>query len=149
MPKQHKKANKSMLRSKIIALILGLFGISLIGVALAAGGGGSTAGIAFSAIATHVDTSVNELAVILTDVAIIAGIGFIMASFFKFHQHKLNPTQVPLSQGVTLLLIGAGLVLFPTMLPTATTALFGSQATIAKTGGTAISNIINGTGTKK
>ena len=76
----------------------------------------------------------------------IAGIGFIMASFFKFHQHKLNPTQVPLSQGITLLLIGAGLAVFPTLLPTATHAVFGSSADIAKIGGGQIGGLIGGSG---
>src|SRR3990167_7245376 len=88
--------------------------------------------VTLSAISNNVDVSVTKLATVLTDVSLIAGIGFIMASFFKFHQHKLNPTQVPISQGITLLLIGAGLCLFPTMLPTATTAIFGSKASIAQ-----------------
>lgn len=143
MIKQFKKVKKSMLKTTMaVAFIAGFLGLSIVGITF----GYTPTNVSFSAIANHVDTSVNELAVVLTDVAIIAGIGFIMASFFKFHQHKLNPTQVPLSQGVTLLLIGAGLVLFPTMLPTATSALFGSQASIAKTGGTQINKVINGTG---
>lgn len=101
-----------------------------------------TGGIALSSIASNVDTSVKELSTVFVDIALIAGVGFVMASFFKFHQHKLNPTQVPISQGVTLLLIGAGLILFPTMLPTAKRALFGSAAQIAKIGGGQIHSII-------
>jgi intracellular multiplication protein IcmD len=101
-----------------------------------------TSGLALSSIASNIDVSVKELSTVLSDISLIAGVGFVMASFFKFHQHKLNPTQVPLSQGITLLLIGAGLMLFPTMLPTAKRAVFGSQAQIAKIGGNQIHSII-------
>jgi intracellular multiplication protein IcmD len=100
--------------------------------------------VGLTEIGKNVDNSVFQLARVLTDVALIAGVGFVMASFFKFHQHKLNPTQVPLSQGVTLMLIGAGLMLFPTILPTATQAVFGKQATIAQVGGSQIKGIIGG-----
>lgn len=111
-----------------------------------------TCGVAFAATPTaitlsklsgNVDTSVKSLATVLSDVALIAGVGFVMAAFFKFHQHKLNPTQVPISQGITLLLIGAGLMLFPTMLPTATHAIFG-KASIDQTGGSQIGSLIGG-----
>lgn len=101
-----------------------------------------TSGIALKSIASNIDSSVKELSTVLSDISLIAGVGFVMASFFKFHQHKLNPTQVPISQGLTLLLIGAGLILFPTMLPTAKRAVFGSSAQISKVGGHQIHSII-------
>jgi len=103
-------------------------------------------GVSISMIANNVGKSVGHLAVVLTDVSLIAGIGFVMASFFKFHQHKLNPTQVPMSQGITLLLIGAALMLFPTMLPTATHAIFGKGASFGKISGSAIKALIGATG---
>jgi intracellular multiplication protein IcmD len=77
----------------------------------------------------------------LEDVALICGVGFILASFFKFHQHKLNPTQVPMSQGVTLLVIGAGLSVFPHLLNTASSGVFG--ASVAKLGSGGIGSIIS------
>ncbi len=107
----------------IMKIVLFLGSTLFTGLALAA-----PSAVTVSAIADNVGSSVGHMAVVLTDVSIIAGIGFVMASFFKFHQHKLNPTQVPLSQGITLLLIGAALLLFPTMLPTATHAVFGSAS---------------------
>src|SRR3990167_3806033 len=131
---------------KPILMISSVVGVLFSAGAVFAAGGDTTSGIALSTIAGNVDTSVQQLATVLSDISLIAGVGFVMASFFKFHQHKLNPTQVPISQGVTLLLIGAGLVLFPTMLPTAKNALFGSSAQIAKVGGKQINSII-GTGT--
>lgn len=42
----------------------------------------------------------------------IAGIGLIAASFFKFHQHKQNPTQDSLAAAVLLLTAGVGFILF-------------------------------------
>jgi len=123
-----------------IALVFG--GVLFAGLAMAAT---APSAVSVSALAANVGKSVGHLAVVLTDVSIIAGIGFVMASFFKFHQHKLNPTQVPMSQGITLLLIGAALLLFPTMLPTATHAVFGS-ATFGKVSGGGVRALIGASG---
>jgi intracellular multiplication protein IcmD len=100
--------------------------------------------VTLKTIASNVGSSVHQLSVMLQDLSLIAGIGFIMASFFKFHQHKLNPTQVPMSQGVTLLVIGGGLTLFPILLPTAGTAVIGSNATFATIAGSQISSLVGG-----
>ena len=113
--------------------------VCFVGAAFAADGDTVT----LSSIASNIDTSVSMIATILQDISLVAGIGFIMASFFKFHQHKLNPTQIPMSQGLTLLLIGAGLTLFPTLLPTVKQSVFG-DATIAKVGGSQINSLIGG-----
>lgn len=121
---------------KIAAVVVG---VALAGTALAA----TTKGLYLSDIQTNLGSSVGQLAIILQDISLVAGIGFVMASFFKFHQHKLNPTQVPISQGITLLLIGAGLLLFPVLLPTAAKAAFGTTA-ISKTSGGAITSLISG-----
>lgn len=99
--------------------------------------------VTIQTISTNVDSGISSLAKVLQDVALITGIGFILASFFKFHQHKLNPQQVPMSQGVTLLVIGAGLAVFPHLLSTATQGVFGT--TTVKVGGTAIKSTIGGT----
>ncbi len=131
-----------MRAKRILATALGLLAILSTGFAFAADPG--TGGIALSSINSNIDTSVTVLAKILSDISLIAGIGFVMASFFKFHQHKLNPTNIPLSQGITLILIGSGLILFPTLLPTTTRAVFGT-VTVNKVGGGQISKLIGGT----
>jgi len=130
----------SLFRKMLMPLLIvgSIFAVLFAEAALA----GVTQGIALSSIASNVDTSVKELSTVFSDISLIAGVGFVMASFFKFHQHKLNPTQVPISQGVTLLLIGAGLIIFPSILPTAKRAIFGSGAEIAKVGGGQIHSII-------
>ncbi len=99
--------------------------------------------VTVSAIATNIGTTVTQTAKILQDLSLIAGIGFIMASFFKFHQHKLNPTQVPMSQGVTLLVIGAGLTLFPILIPTAGSAVLGTAQHVSKVSGKGITDLIS------
>lgn len=76
-------------------------------------------------IKAGIDKSVKSVMGILQDVAMVTGVGFVIASFFKFHQHKMQPTQVPLSQGVTLLLVGAGLTVFPSLLGTTAQSAFG------------------------
>ncbi len=139
---QHKSSRKKWL--KLATLIFTFGGVLLTGVAFAAGTGTGPDALTLGGIAKTVDTSVTETAVILTDAALLAGIGFVLASFFKFHQHKLNPTQVPLSQGITLLLIGAGLMLFPTLIPTASKAVFGT-AKVATVSGNQIVGLIGGT----
>ena len=138
---QRKKSHLFRRMLKPLLLITAVLGVLLAGAVFAAT---TPVALKLSSIATNVDTSVRELSTVLTDVSLIAGVGFVLASFFKFHQHKLNPTQVPISQGVTLLLIGAGLILFPTMLPTASQAVFGSKANIARTGGGQIHGLIDG-----
>ena len=101
-------------------------------------------GLVLSAVSSQISSTVGYMAHIISNVALIAGIAFVMASFFKFHQHKLNPTQVPLSQGVTLLLIGAGLTLMPIIVPTAKNTVFGTSAKVSTLTGAGMKNLIGG-----
>lgn len=128
-----------MRAKRLLAVAVGLVAFISSGLALA---DVATSGIALSSIGSNIDSSVSVLGRVLSDISLIAGVGFVMASFFKFHQHKLNPTNVPLSQGITLILIGSGLILFPTLLPTTTRAVFGSQAKVNKVGGNQIEKLI-------
>ncbi len=128
--------------SKKVALILGLLGGLLITCSIFAD---PADGLALSAVSSQISSTVGHISVILSNVALIAGISFVMASFFKFHQHKLNPTQVPLSQGVTLLLIGAGLTLLPLLIPTAKNTVFGSSAKVSTLSGGSMKQLINDT----
>lgn len=100
-----------------------------------------TTQLTLSAINTSFTSGVKNIVVLMQDIATVAGIGFVFSSFFKFHQHKMNPQQVPLSQGVTMLMIGAGLTVFPHLLNTASKAVFGQS--IAKVGSASISGVIS------
>ena len=126
-------------RKKILAVIVTVSLLGFTGVSAAV----NIDPVTLSTIAKSVDNTVSELATVLVDIALISGIGFIMASFFKFHQHKQNPQQVQMSQGVSLLLIGCGLTLIPLLLPTASVSVLGSAAKKpAQIGGSDIHNLI-------
>lgn len=95
---------------------------------------GATETLTISSVQTHISAAVGDVATVIMDVATISGAGFVFASFFKFHQHKLNPTQVPLSNGVTLLLVGAGLCVFPHLIGTTSKAIFDTGVSQAGSG---------------
>ena len=119
---------------KIAAIMTAMSSIFFVDAALAAS-------VTVSGIASTIGKTVGSFAKILSAVSVISGLGFILASFFKFHQHKLNPTQVPLSQGITLLLIGSGLAVLPALIPATTKAVFGT-AEIASVTGSALGSLI-------
>jgi intracellular multiplication protein IcmD len=142
-----KKVNKNnnegnMSTKKMILSALAIVGGSLFaGIALA----DPSNYVALTTISKSVDTTVGQLATVMVDIALIAGICFIMAAFFKIHQHKQNPQQVQLSQGISLLLIGAGLTMVPLLIPTASVAVLGTQGSKpAQIGGSSIHDLIGG-----
>ena len=102
----------------------------------------ATTPVTLGTMVVTLNKTVMQLAAIISDTALVAGIGFVMASFFKFDAHKKNPTQVPISAPLTLLLIGASLCLFPTIMPLVQTALFGTHAERGAVGGTGLLHLI-------
>ena len=96
-------------------------------------------------IASNMTRTVSSVANIISNVALVVGLSLVCASFFKLKQHKDQPTQVPISNGVTLLVIGAALTVFPLLLPTANQAAFGSSVTTGTVGGEDMKNLIGGT----
>ena len=117
------------------------FGLTLINPAYAKGVK-IVAPVKMSDLTKTIGASVMGLGQIISDIALVAGIGFLLASFFKFDQHKKNPTQIPVSQPLTLLLIGAALCLFPTIMPLVQTAAFGTGATRGSIGTATIKGLI-------
>ncbi len=102
--------------------LLGYFSalLALFFVSEIAFGAGQTVGD----VAEHVTGSMKGLQKLLGAAAYIAGLGFGIAGMMKFKAHKDNPTQVPLSQPITLILIAAGLVFLPSLISTAGTTIF-------------------------
>ncbi len=132
--------NKTLLKINVKGLIL--VGTALMGLM---GLGSALAGdyITMSTMADSINKTSSAMATIISDTSLVTGVGFTMCSFFKFHQHKLNPTQVPLSQGCTLLLIGAGLCFLPLLLPSAANAVFSATGDqVNKIGGSVMSSLI-------
>lgn len=107
-----------------------MLAILITNTAMAAAGGTVTVG----QIKTNINAALKDFLTIFQDLGLVAGVGFVIASFFKFHQHKMNPTQVPLSQGITLLLVGAGLSVFPHLIGTVSQTAFGVTGTGSVTG---------------
>lgn len=99
-----------------------------------------------SDIATNLTHGLTFTAQILQYIAVIAGVGFVFGAFHKFHANKMNPTQVPLSQGITMLLIGSGLLVFPTLLETGAKMLVGDNIKQAQIGGKQINDYIVASG---
>lgn len=95
-------------------------------------------------VASNVGHTMNLTAKIMSAVALISGIGFIVSAFFKFHQHKQNPTQITVGQGIVLLLIGAALMILPTLIPSFESVITGNTTSTASIWGTGISNLIGG-----
>lgn len=120
--------------------VAAIFGVLLVSTSASA----AVTGVSLTDVSTNIQGTVSSIANILNAIALLAGIGFVMASFFKFHQHKLNPTQVPLSQGITLLLIGAGLTLFPVIIPSAKDAVVGTKAQVSSVTGGDMKKLIGG-----
>lgn len=104
--------------------------------ALAAGVGT----LSVDVIQKNVAHTVGGVSQVLMDFSVISGVAFVFAAFFKFHQHKLNPTQVPLSNGVVLLLVGAALCVFPSLIGTGSKAVFGTD--ISKAGSTDVTKVV-------
>ncbi len=138
MLSKKKFSSQGWIIAKVAAMLAVVGGALFASSAFAAG-----SYVSIGTISSTVDKTVSALGVVFTDISIIAGLGFCTASFFKFHQHKQNPQQVQMSQGVSLLLIGCGLTLIPLLVPTASVSVLGKQgANNAKVGGTAITNLI-------
>lgn len=88
------------------------------------GGGGKTG---LGAIAKNLTDVLSSFATLILSISTIAGLGFGVASAFKFKQHKDNPTQVPLGQPLTLLGIGVMLLWLPFILKSAGETITGGN----------------------
>jgi len=109
--------------------------ISLLGATIALGfcasdvlaaGGGDTETI--GSIAERITGSFTQLGQLILAIAFVAGLGFTMASIFKFKQHKDNPTQIPLGTPIAMLAIGIALIFLPGIISPAGATLFGGGA---------------------
>lgn len=110
--------------------IFALFMIS--NVVFAGGGEGKSLGD----VAGSITQSMTNLAKLITAVSYVAGIGFAMMGLLKLKAHKDNPTQVPLSQPMVLLIIAAGLIFLPSVISTIGATIFeGGQKADATGGG--------------
>lgn len=61
--------------------------------------------------------------------AYTAGLGFLMATFYKFKQHKDNPTQVPIGNPLTMLTIAVLLLYLGNLIQPIGQTIFGNPIT--------------------
>ena len=101
-------------------LVLILFPDSVLAAATSGGGG-------IGGLKTAVKATSGDVLTIVGYVSLVAGVGFILTSLFKFDQHKKNPTQIPMSQPLTLLVIGACLMVLPYIIKEVSGATGGSS----------------------
>lgn len=101
---------------------VGLFSAASVFAQDASGGGG------LAKIATTVTGSFESIGKLMIAVAYLAGIGFVLASLFKFKQHKDNPTQIPLGTPLAMLVIGVILIFLPLIITPAGETIFGGGA---------------------
>jgi intracellular multiplication protein IcmD len=79
-------------------------------------------------ITKRVTGTFEGIAGLMVAVSYVAGIGFVIASLFKFKQHKDNPTQITLGAPLALLIIGIVLVFLPALFGPAGETVFGEGA---------------------
>lgn len=86
-------------------------------------------------VAGTVTESMSNVAKLITATSYVAGVGFAMMGMLKFKAHKDNPTQVPLSQPIVLLVIAAGLVFLPNLISTGGATVWGNEGARATSEG--------------
>ena len=99
--------------------------------------------ITLTNVLSNMNTTSLSMAGILYDILLVLGICFISAGIFKAHQHKNNPTQITFGHALTLIVIGAALILFPYLLKLSAKTFLGTT-TLPTVGGSEIQNLISG-----
>lgn len=99
-----------------------LFAVFHVGDAFASSGAEDLGGIA-----EQITQSFEGIGKLILGIAFVAGLGFTMASIFKFKQHKDNPTQIPLGTPIALLAVGVALIFLPNIIAPAGQTIFGKK----------------------
>jgi len=82
-----------------------------------------------SGVATQVTGNLSAVAKLITAGAYVAGFAFAVGAIVKFKAHKDNPTQVMISQPITLLFVGAALIFAPSVFKTTGSTMFSGTPT--------------------
>lgn len=94
----------------------------------------ATSATSLSILATNLTSSIQSIATLVTAGSYISGICFALGAIMKFKQHKDNPTQILIGTPISLLLIGAALIFFPSVLKIAASGVFGTTTTSGASG---------------
>ena len=82
--------------------------------------------ITVNEIADRIISQLYEVRFLIINMAYICGLGFLFASFFKFKQHKDNPTQNPVGNPIMYLILGVFLMYMGNFEMPLKETLFGS-----------------------
>ena len=104
-----------------------MFGIGLVFMAAYASSALAAETQTIGSIAENITKSFEGIGKLILGIAMVAGLGFVMAAIFKFKQHKDNPTQIPLGTPIALLAVGVALIFLPNIIKPAGQSLFGSE----------------------
>lgn len=86
-------------------------------------------------VADILRNSMDNVAALIMAVSYVSGIAFSMMGLYKLKTHKDQPTQVPLSQPIVLLVLGACLVFLPSVVKTTGKTLWADQTITTGTSG--------------
>jgi intracellular multiplication protein IcmD len=81
-------------------------------------------------IAKNIMKSFQDLGKLMLAIAYLSGFGFTISAIFKFKQHKDNPTQIPVSTPLALLIVGIVLIFLPGIIKPTGYTIFGTGATL-------------------
>lgn len=109
---------QSIFKGMVYLLLAGSF--FYVGSALAADEG-------LAEIAGRLGEEIQPFAQLMTYIAYIAGIAFMIGALFKFKQHKDNPTQIPLGTPLAMLVIGVVLIFLPSLWGPVGQSIFGEN----------------------
>lgn len=109
---------------KSVLVSAGLLGLLVTGICLAAPANVSS----FSGMATNMQNITKSVVTIISDISIMASIFFLIHGLMKWRMHSQNPQQVPLSHGLTSLLIGLCLGVTPALIKVGQNSLLGGAA---------------------
>jgi intracellular multiplication protein IcmD len=100
-----------------------------VGCAFAAPDSTPAATTGISQIAGNITGAFKGLGQLMIAISYLAGIGFTIASIFKFKQHKDNPTQIPMGTPIALLGVGIILIFLPAIVGPIGETIFGTGKT--------------------
>lgn len=89
------------------------------------GSGGSTG---ISLLVENVNGGLVSIAQLISQIGFVAGLCFLIASIFKFKQHKDNPTQVPVGTPLSMVAMAAALMFAGNFIAPFGQTIFGSDA---------------------
>jgi len=118
------KNNKISKVVAIIAVVLTLFCSSVYADSVTLGD-----------IAKNIMESFKDLGQLMLAISYLSGFGFTISSIFKFKQHKDNPTQIPVSTPLALLIVGIMLIFLPGIIKPSGFTIFGANANLENMAG--------------